>query len=357
MYRRIELNSIDEKSSIHDVIARLNTFNHEKSFVLFVLDAQGKVLGSVSDGDVRRALLEGKKLDSSVKEAMNTEFFSITSFNDYIDIKKLKKNNYMIIPYLTEDKHIIDFIEIDKYKAFLPLDAFILAGGKGLRLQPHTYSCPKPLLELDNKAIIAHNVDRLIKFGIKNFYISVNHLKDQIISYINENYRDKNIKIYFIEEEKPLGTMGSMSLVGNVENVENFENNDILIINADILTNIDFEDFYTSYKQNNSSFSIATFDVKVDIPYGVLEVQSNQIIDIVEKPSYNYPSSAGIYLMQKEYVKLIPKDTYFDATDFIKLLIEKSYKVTHFPILDYWLDIGNNANYAKAKQDIKYINF
>ncbi len=351
MHRMIEQNTIDESSSVRDVIARLNTFNYEKSFILFVLDRGQKLLGSVSDGDVRRALLEGKTLDSSVKEVMNTDFFYITSFGNYIDIKKLKKNNYKIIPYLTEDKEIIDFIEVENYKAFLPLDAFILAGGRGLRMQEYTNSCPKPLLELEGKAILVHNIDRLIKFGVRNFFISVYYLKDQIIEYINKNYKNSLIKIQFIEEEEPLGTLGSLSLV------KSFESKEILVINADILTNIDFEEFYLSFKKHDAALSIATFEVKVDIPYGVLEAKNEEVLDIIEKPSFSYPSNAGIYLLKQECIHSIPQESFFDATDFIKLLLQNKEKVTNFSILDYWLDIGNKAHYSKAQQDIKHINF
>ncbi len=254
-----------------------------------------------------------------------------------------------IIPYVNNNFELIDFIDLTKLKALLPIDAVVMAGGKGLRLKPYTNDIPKPMLELAGKPIIAHNVDRLISYGVRNIYISVNHLKEQIIDYFKENYSNCNIK--FIEENSPLGTIGSIGLV------DEFKNNDILVMNADVLTNIDFYDFYSNYKNHNDNMSIATFNIRINIPYAVLDTTDKKINSLIEKPSYTYYSNAGIYLIQKEMLNYIPKNQKYDSTDLMDKLIEENKKVTHFPIRGYWLDIGNAQNYAKAQDDIRYIKF
>ena len=139
---------------------------------------------------------------------------------------------------LTKNGEIDNLIDLTLIKTMLPLSCIIMAGGKGIRLKPYTDNTPKALLKLDGKPIIAHNIDRLILFGIKEFYVSVNHMKEKIIKYLNHNYRNEDISIKYIEETQPLGTIGSVRLH------DKYNNDDILIMNCDILTNIDFEDFF-----------------------------------------------------------------------------------------------------------------
>ena len=266
-----------------------------------------------------------------------------------MEISQFKELNLKIVPHVTEDYHLIDFIDLTKLKALVPVDAVIMAGGKGVRLKPYTNDTPKPMLELAGKPILAHNIDRLLAFGVKNIYISVNHLKEQIISYVKEHYKNENIQ--FIEENQPLGTIGSVKLV------ENWHNDDILIMNADVLTNIDFFDFFVNYKNFKDNMSIATFNIRINIPYGILDTTDKKINSLIEKPSFTYYSNAGIYLINREMLKYIPNNEKFDSTDLMEKLIEENLKVSHFPIRGYWLDIGNAQNYAKAQDDIRYIKF
>jgi len=328
-------------------ISKLASFTN--SLVLFVVNNKDQVIGSLTDGDIRRALIKGMTTNGSVEKIMRKQFYFIDDIKDYKKIKEFKKQNLRVIPYITKNKKIIEFIDLQKLKSILPVDAVIMAGGKGVRLSPYTIDKPKPMLELDGKPIIANNIDRLILFGIKNFYISVSHLKEQIKNYVNKNYKDINIE--FVEEIKPLGTIGSLSLIKKIIN------DDILVMNADILTNIDFEDFFINYKDHKDDMSVATFNTRVDIPYAVLETDGKHITSFVEKPSYTYYSNAGIYIFNKKYVKLIPYNEYFDAIDLINTLIKNKKQVSHFPIRGYWLDIGNVQNYLKAQDDIKYVRF
>ena len=339
---------IDSKCTIKDCLEKINGLQNNV-LILFVIDDKNRIIGSITDGDIRRGFLNGAGLRDYVTQIMQKNFKYIKSFDDYDKINNYIKLNLKIVPYVTNDFKLIDFIDLTKLKAIVPVSAVIMAGGKGVRLKPYTNDTPKPMLELSGKPIIAHNIERLFSFGIRDIFISVNHLKEQIIDYITKNYKNKNIK--FIEETKPLGTIGSLSLI------DNFLYSDILVMNADILTNIDFYDFYTNYKNHKDDMNVATFNIRINIPYGILDTVDKKINSLIEKPSFTYYSNAGIYLIRKEMLQYLPKNESFDSTELMQILIEKRMNLSHFPIRGYWLDIGNAQNYAKAQDDIKFIKF
>lgn len=341
--------TLQQNKTIKYALEKINNLPSGSVLILFVIDNEGKVIGSITDGDIRRGLVNNLPLDTTVDKVMRKDFRYIKNLTNYEKISQFKELNLKIVPHVTEDYHLIDFIDLTKLKALVPVDAVIMAGGKGVRLKPYTNDTPKPMLELAGKPILAHNIDRLLAFGVKNIYISVNHLKEQIISYIKEHYKNENIQ--FIEENQPLGTIGSVKLV------ENWHNDDILIMNADVLTNIDFFDFFVNYKNFKDNMSIATFNIRINIPYGILDTTDKKINSLIEKPSFTYYSNAGIYLINREMLKYIPNNEKFDSTDLMEKLIEENLKVSHFPIRGYWLDIGNAQNYAKAQDDIRYIKF
>ena len=340
---------INQNETIKTALERINGFRLQQPLVLFVADSQDKITGSLTDGDIRRGLVNGVTLDCPVTNVMHKDFKYVKDLSDYKKINSYKVMDLKLVPLVTKDFKLVEFIDLRKLKAVIPVDAVIMAGGKGVRLKPYTNDTPKPMLELNGKPIIAHNIDRLLSYGITNIYISVNHLKEKIINYIQKNYSDYNIQ--FIEENQPLGTIGSVKLV------DEFKNNDVLVMNADILTNIDFYDFFINYKNFRDNMSIATFNIRINIPYGILDTTDKKINSLIEKPSFTYYSNAGIYLINKDMLKYIPSGEKFDSTDLMEKLIEKGKKVSHFPIRGYWLDIGNAQNYAKAQDDIRFIKF
>ena len=344
---------IKNSQTIFQAIEKINNFSHGHTLVLFVVDECNKIIGSISDGDIRRAILKGCNINGNVADAMNPNYCFVEKedINNVEIIKKFRLEDIRILPIINDQKNIVEIINFSHTKTQLPIDAIIMAGGRGTRLHPYTKDLPKPMLELNKKPIIAHNIDRLIYFGVKNFYVSVNHLKDQIINFLNDYYRNKNIKINFLEEDKPLGTIGSVALQ------KKYLHDDLLVLNADILTNIDFEDFFLSYKKNQSDMAVGAFNIKIDIPYAVMKTKGEIIKSFVEKPSYIYHSNAGIYLFKQKFIKKIPSNQPFDSIDLIDDLIKNENIVSHFPIRGYWLDIGNLQNYRKAQEDIEHIKF
>ena len=342
-------NILASDSTIRTALEKLTLLG--ETLTLFITDTNSKLVGVVTDGDIRRGLIKGCELEDSVVKIMNKNFKYVNEGELTIEeINELKTSSVKIIPILDIDQRIVRFLNISEIKSLLPVHAIIMAGGKGERLLPLTLDIPKPMLEVNGKPIIEHNIDLLLKYGIGNLHISVNYLKNKIKDYFGKG-ENKNININYLDEDKPLGTFGSIKLTNS------YKFPDLLIMNSDLLTNINLEDFYKSFKNSNADMAIATTSYQVNIPYAVLETDCGFVKSFKEKPTYNYFSNAGIYLIKKELVNEIPNNEFYDATDLINKLINSNRIVLTYPILGYWLDIGRHEDYKKANEDFKHINF
>jgi dTDP-glucose pyrophosphorylase/mRNA-degrading endonuclease RelE of RelBE toxin-antitoxin system len=334
--------------SLSEAMSKLEGLTYDK--ILFVIDENKRLLGSITDGDIRRGLLKNKTIKTRIDEVCESSPRFV--FNHSIEIHQLlkfRKEGYKLIPILNKEKQIVDILNYNFHKSYLPIDVVIMAGGRGSRLSPLTDSTPKPLLKIGHKSIVKHNMDRLVDFGVKNFWISVNYLKEQIIDYFKTV--DGLIKINFVEEHKPLGTIGAISKISN------FKNDHVLVTNSDLLTNLNYEDFYLYFVQKNADIAMVTIPYESVVPYGVVELNDNNVLGITEKPSFTHYANAGIYLMKKEIFRKIPKDEFFNATDLIEACIEKKNKVISYPFLGYWLDIGKPEDFARAKVEINTLKF
>jgi len=339
---------IKEGSSIKDAMVRLNILARDA--IVFIVNEQNQLIGSLTDGDVRRGLIKGSSIDSTVEEIMQKNpRYLIKEQYDLEKVIELREGNFRIIPILDQSRHVLNVINFNEIKSYLPVDAVIMAGGRGKRLNPLTESIPKPLLKLDNKPIIEYNIDRLRLFGIDDFWISLKYLGEQIKEAIGSG-KEKNITIKYIWEQKPMGTIGSVSKIND------FLHDYVLIINSDILTNINYEEYFLDFLNQDADFSVLTIPYAIDIPYAILETENRHILNLREKPTYTYYSNGGIYLLKRELLDYIPEDEYFNATDLIDILIKDRKKVISFPHLGYWLDIGRHEDYLKAQRDIKTIN-
>jgi NDP-sugar pyrophosphorylase family protein len=187
-------------------------------------------------------------------------------------------------------------------------------------------------------------------FGINNINISVNYLADQIKDFFNKR-RFNHLKISFVEEDSPLGTAGSLSKIKNVSNDK------IILINSDLLTNINYEELCVFFENKNADLVVVTIPYEVKIPYAILDIESEKIKSLKEKPSYTYFSNGGIYMMKRDILKYIPKNRKFDATELIELLIQKRRNVFSYTLYDYWVDIGNKNDLEKARQQFNKIKF
>jgi len=339
---------ISIETKIKEALIQLNDLNLDN--ILFVVDSNSKLVGSLTDGDIRRALIKGVEIESSVEEVIQKEpKYIIKGQNNLNKIIELREGNFKIIPVVDSDFKIINVINFRNLKSYLPVDAVIMSGGRGQRLQPLTDSIPKPLLKVGGKAIIEHNLDRLAIFGIDDFWISLRYLGEQIESHLG-NGDEKNVNIEYIWESEPLGTIGAVSRINN------FQHDYVLVTNSDLLTNIDYEKFFLEFLNNDADLAVLTIPYQINIPYAVLETKNGIVKSLKEKPTYTYYSNGGIYLIKKNVLKLIPKNTFYNSTDLMELLISKNYKVISYPFSGYWLDIGKHEDFERAQTDIKYID-
>ena len=343
----IHKHSITANSTVLLAMEKLNKIPN--TLTLFVLDNEGRLAGTLTDGDIRRGFLNGCTLNDEVSKFM-TITYSYLNTTELLpsQIKQIKNKGVKLLPVIDDNGKISRVIDFGKVKTILPIDAVIMAGGRGERLKPLTDTTPKPLLKIGQKPIIEYNLDRLIEYGVRNYYITIRYLGEQIEAYF-KNGQSKNVKIEYIRENKPLGTMGSVSLI------KEFVHNDILIMNSDLFTNIDFEDFYEDFINEGADMSVASVPYTVDIPYAVLNMEDNKIKSFKEKPTYTYYSNAGIYLMKKELLSKIPIEKNYNATDLIESLISAGKKVIRYPIVGYWIDIGKHEDYQKVLEIYKHL--
>jgi dTDP-glucose pyrophosphorylase len=343
---------VREKQEARIALKAIDILEENASRTLFVINEDNKLVGTLTDGDIRRGLLNGLEISQTIENFMNTNFKYLNDSNQNLAlIKKYAKEGISLIPLIDDEFQLLDVLDLKKVKTKLPVAALIMAGGRGERLRPLTEVTPKPMLKIGNKPIIEHNIDRLIAYGITDIYISVKYLKHQIIDYFG-NGGAKGVSIFYIEEEEALGTIGALGYVDAI----GYE--DILVMNSDLLTNIDFEDFYNFYKTNNAKMALASVPYHVTIPYAVLETNGHIISSFSEKPSFTYYSNGGIYMLKLTLKEQFEKGKFFNATDLMdQVIADDEESLIHYPLLGYWLDIGKHQDFMKAQEDIKHINF
>lgn len=341
---------ISKDNTLLEALSHINDLAPEP-LVLFVVDEEQRMVGTLTDGDSRRALIAGASVNDKAEQVMHRDFNYIRAddIDNVMELRHQKEMLMKLVPVLDDEKHIVDIINLEKYKTRLPIDAVIMAGGKGERLRPLTEKTPKPLLKVGEKCIIDYNVDNLISNGVEHIYVTVNYLKEQL----EEHYQQPRdgVIVETVREPKFLGTMGA------VQFVPKFYHDTVLLMNSDLFTNINFEDFYLHFEEHQASMSAVAIPYSISVPYGIFEISNKREIQgILEKPTYTYYANAGIYLIRREMLeKYIPKDTFFNATDFMEKLIAENRKVIRFPLSGYWIDIGNKQEYQKAQDIAKHL--
>ena len=339
---------ISRNQTLLEALCQINNIKSEP-LVLFVVDDMNRMVGTLTDGDSRRALISGASVGDTVERIMhrNFNYMHVEDIDDVQEIKRQREMRMKLVPVLDKEKHILEIINLEKYKTRLPVDAVLMAGGKGERLRPLTEKTPKPLLPVGSKSIIDHNIDRLINYGVKHISVTVNYLKEQIEEHFAEPRGE--VRVQTVREPKFLGTIGSIKFV------ENFYNNTVLVMNSDLFTNINYEDFYLHFIEHNAEMSVAAVPYTVSVPYGIFDLKGRNIQGLIEKPTYNYYANAGIYLIKRRALEEIPDGAFFNATDLIEKLISEGKKVIRFPLNGTWIDIGNPQEYQKANELVKDI--
>ena len=339
---------ISQNQTLHEALCQINNIKSDP-LVLFVVDDLNRMVGTLTDGDSRRALIAGASVEDLVERIMhrNFNYMHVEDIDDVKEIKRQREMRMKLVPVLDKENHILEIINLEKYVTRLPVDVVLMAGGKGERLRPLTEKTPKPLLRVGSKSIIDHNIDRLINYGVKHINVTVNYLGEQLEEHFAEPWGEVQIKT--VREPKFLGTIGSIKFV------ENFYNDTVLVMNSDLFTNINYEDFYLHFREHNAEMSVAAIPYNVSIPYGIFDLDGRNIKGLIEKPKYNFYANAGIYLIKRRALDEIPDNIFFNATDLVEKLIEEGKKVIRYPLNGTWIDIGNPQEYQKAQDLFRHM--
>jgi dTDP-glucose pyrophosphorylase len=309
---------------------------------LIVVDFKDKFLGTISDGDIRNAILKKIKLSEKIEKIFNKSPYFY--YENKYDLKKIKKNlndqSYPYVPIINKNRKIINIIDLNFFgkkeevkKINLPV--VIMAGGYGTRLRPSTNILPKPLIPLQGKAIIEHIIDEFKPYNIKKYYISLNYKSILVKAFFSE--LKKSVNVNFLNEKKPLGTAGSLNFLLKKKI------NEFIVINCDTIIKTDFNKLLKFHKFSKNDISVVGAINNLEIPYGVCEIGKNRILKkIDEKPKFSFLASVGCYIINKKALRIIPKNKYLDFNELITKAIKKKLKVGVYPIdRSEWIDVGS----------------
>ena len=315
--------------------------------IILVIDKSKKLLGTVTDGDIRRALMIGIKMTSKISDVMNTSPIMAKKTDSREAILSLMNDMSILhVPVVEDDGTLcgLEVLQLLHENPSYDNPIFLMAGGFGKRLHPLTKDIPKPLLEIGRKPILETIIEQFIEHGFHNFYIST-HFKSELIQDYFKNGKQYGVSIRYIHEDTPLGTAGSLGLLP-----DNLPDLPIIMMNGDILTKVDFKHLLDFHEMNNADATMCVREYDFQVPYGVVTIDGYSIKKIKEKPVYNFFVNAGIYVLNKKLVSKIKGDTRIDITDFLEKELDNKM-VNAFPIHEYWLDIGRMEEYEKANQD------
>ena len=316
--------------------------------IALVVGKDNKLQGTLTDGDIRRALISGMTMSVDISDVMNKNPVTAKRTDSKEHILSLMSDMSILhVPILDDDNTIYGLETLHRLTEKPSHDnpVFLLAGGLGKRLRPLTENTPKPLLKVGNKPILETIVNQFIENGFKNFYISTYFKPESIKDYFKDGAQ-QGINIKYIHEDKPLGTAGSLGLIPKT-----LPDLPIIIMNADLLTEIDFNHLLDYHNSNKANATMCVKEYFFQVPYGVVEIDRFKIKGITEKPVHKFFVNAGIYILNKNLVDKIDGKTYLDMPVFLEKELGNG-GVNAFPIHEYWLDIGHMKEYKKANQDI-----
>lgn len=340
---------ITTHSTLLQALKKLNDLSGA-AMTLFVIDDQERVQGTITDGDIRRAVISGIALQEKVTKAMHHDFCFLHDKGEQVElIRRARRRGIRLLPVLDGRMRLLSILDLSERTSVLPLSAIIMAGGKGERLRPLTLSRPKPLLEIAGKAIIDYNVEALARCGISDITVTTNYLAEQLYEHFSTPVGGVEVKC--VREELPLGTIGAAVLADIPE--KGFT----LVMNSDLLTTISFEDMYLHHRACGSDITIAAIPYQVSVPYAILATDADnpeRVTGLEEKPSYSFFANAGIYIFPNEMLRGLPCHRRTDATDLITQAIEMGKKVTYFPINGTWIDIGSPVDFRQATELMKF---
>lgn len=315
--------------------------------IAFATTSEGMLLGTVTDGDIRRAILKNLSLDTEVKTIMNENFIFVsrnytrTLVETIYDRKKIDQ-----IPVVDDRMRLVEIVFYTDFNKAPAREnwTILMAGGWGRRLAPLTNDIPKPMLKVGARPILETIIEQLKSYGFKNLLLSLNYKSDIIENYFQDG-SDFGVRIEYIKEKKRLGTAGAIKLA------REYLDKPFMVVNGDILTKLNFENFMNYHIKHEDLVTVGTRKYELQIPYGVVDIMDEEVSNLVEKPCISYFVNGGIYCLDPKAADLIPDDQYYDITMLISKVLNGGQKVGSFPITEYWMDIGQLEDYNQANND------
>ena len=322
--------------------------------IVLVVDGDSRLLGTITDGDVRRALLANMDLTQLVTVLVASKEGSryarpITASpgsdpETYLNL--LRENSILHLPLLDKDQRVVGLVSLDEFlpERVVPRQAVIMAGGQGNRMRPLTEEIPKPMLPVGDQPLMEIIIQQLRDAGIKRVNVTTHHKSEKITEHFGDG-RNFGVELSYVTEDRPLGTAGALGLMETPQDT-------ILVINGDILSHVNFRAMLSFHREHQGDLTMAVRQYDVQVPFGVVECQGSSVLSLNEKPTLNCFVNAGIYLLEPLVYRYIPNGRPFDMTDLIQRLLKEGRRVVSFPILEYWLDIGLPDDYLKAQKDV-----
>jgi dTDP-glucose pyrophosphorylase len=338
--------SVGHNANIRDA---LTVLDKQAMQIVLMVSEENRLLGTVTDGDIRRGLLRGETLDSPVDTVANRT--PTVGYNDETEIvwqQHIKRKSLRHLPILNRHKQLVGlYYHKTQQTPRRKNPVVLMLGGLGMRLRPLTETLPKPMLPVGNQPILETIVKHIAEQGFTEFYFCINYLGDKIRSYFGDG-SDWGVRINYIEEPKPLGTAGALSLLpASVTDADK----PMVVMNGDLLTKIDFRSLLDFHQSHGNCITTCVREYSHQVPYGVVELQESTISQLVEKPTYRYFVNAGIYCLSPQAVDSVPAGQFYDMPELIKAQMTRGTKMGGFPLAEYWMDIGHIPDYEQAQAD------
>ncbi|OIJ22377.1 alcohol dehydrogenase [Anaerobacillus alkalidiazotrophicus] len=326
------------------IIETLKVIDQSAMQIALVVDHKNKLLGTVTDGDVRRGILNKVNLDETIDKIMNKTPFKASTSDTSLQITALMTTNSLKqVPIVDHQGTIVDLKTFQEYfihnKKENPV--VLMAGGLGTRLQPLTKDTPKPLLKVGDKPILETILETFIEYNFCNFYISVNYKSELIKNYFGDGSK-WGVSINYIDETKKLGTAGALSLLKTNSTLP------FIVMNGDLLTKVNFEQLLEFHQEHDSIATMCVREYHHQVPYGVIQCDNHVLTAIEEKPTQRFFVNAGIYVLNQSILSLIPHNEFYDMPILFQKVIDSNQNTSVFPIREYWLDIGRMSDFEKA---------
>lgn len=333
------------------IIQAIEVIDSSQMGIVIIVNQNGCLCGTVTDGDIRRAILRRIPLTEPIEKIMNKNPIVAKAYETretMLAVMRDKQVNQ--IPIVDENNKVISVEVLNDLIKSNPRDNWVvlMAGGLGQRLRPLTSECPKPLLKIGDKPILETIIQNFMDYGFHKFYISVNYKAEMIEEYFGDGI-NFGVQIEYLRENERLGTAGALSLLPKKPQ-ESF-----IVMNGDLLTKVNFQQLLNFHQQHQSKATMCVREYKYEVPYGVVQIDKHRLIGITEKPVEHHFVSAGVYAIEPEVLDWIPKRTYYDMPSLFEALLEKKAATSVFPVREYWVDIGRMSDFEQANAEFREV--